>query len=76
MQVKSIVECSLGTFCNTFDLHYAIIGLEKTNYFLSFVEWPLKTGFMGIQFEKLKKKNFRPTHTVKTGSSKGNQNIF
>ena len=41
MQVESIAECS----CNTFDLHYAIIGLDKTNNFLSFVEWPLKTGF-------------------------------
>ena len=44
MQVESIAECSLGAFCNTFDLHYVIIGLDKTNNFLSFVEWPLKTG--------------------------------
>ena len=29
MTVESIAECSLGAFCNTFDLHYAIIGLEK-----------------------------------------------
>ena len=29
MKVKSIAECSLGAFCNTFDLHYAIIGLES-----------------------------------------------
>ena len=62
MQVKSIAECSLGAFCNTFDLHYTIIGLEKANNFLSFVEWPLKKFYciqlclMGIQFEKLKKK--------------------
>ena len=28
MQVKSIAECSLGAFCNTFDLHKTIIGLE------------------------------------------------
>ena len=28
MQVESIAEC-LGAFCNTFDLHLAIIGLEK-----------------------------------------------
>ena len=40
MQVESI-----GAFCNTFDLHYAIIGIGKTNNFLSFVEWPLKTDF-------------------------------
>ena len=45
MQVESIAECSLGAICNTFDLHYAIIGLDKTNNFLSFVECPLKTGF-------------------------------
>ena len=44
MQVESIAECSLGAFCNTFVLHYAIIGLEKNN-FLSFFEWPLKTDF-------------------------------
>ena len=29
MKVESIAECSLGAFCNTFDLHYAMIGLEK-----------------------------------------------
>ena len=29
MQVESIAECSLGAFYNTFDLHYAIISLEK-----------------------------------------------
>ena len=45
MQVESIAECSLGAFCNTFDLLYVIIGLNKTNNFMSFVEWPLKTGF-------------------------------
>ena len=28
MKVESIAECSLGAFCNTFDLHKAIIGLE------------------------------------------------
>ena len=41
MQVESIAEA----FCNTFDLHYAMIGLEKTNNFLSYFEWPLETGF-------------------------------
>ena len=45
MQAESIAEYSLGAFCNTFDLKYAIISLEKSNNFLSFVEWPLKTGF-------------------------------
>ena len=29
MKVGSIAECSLGAFCNTFDLHLAIIGLEN-----------------------------------------------
>ena len=29
MQVKSIAECSLGAFCNTFDLHEAINSLEN-----------------------------------------------
>ena len=26
MKVESIAECSLGAFCNTFDLHYVVIG--------------------------------------------------
>ena len=43
---KSIAECSPWAFCNTFDLHLAIIGLE-TNFGLLF-EWPLKTGFTVI----------------------------
>ena len=44
MKVESIAECSFGAFCNTFDLHLAIIGLE--NQFLGLlIEWPLKTGF-------------------------------
>ena len=29
MKVKSIAECSLGAFCNTFHLHQAIISLEN-----------------------------------------------
>ena len=66
-------------------LHYAIIGLEKNSFFCIFFEWPLKTGFtvyiiqlslMGIQFEKLKKKSDRPTHTGKTDWVRGNKNIF
>ena len=31
----------LGAFCNTFDRHYAIIGLK--NFFGLLFEWPLKT---------------------------------
>ena len=34
MKVESIAECSLGAFCNTFDLHLTIIGIE--NQFLVF----------------------------------------
>ena len=33
---QSIAECSLGAFCNTFDLHLGIFCLEKTNNFMSF----------------------------------------
>ena len=29
MKVESIAECSLGAFCNTYDLHIAIISLEN-----------------------------------------------
>ena len=43
MKVKSIAECSLGAFCNTFDLHLVIIGHEKQ--FGLLFEWPLKTDF-------------------------------
>ena len=35
MKVESIAERSFGAFCNTFDLHLAIIGLG--NHFLVFV---------------------------------------
>ena len=34
MKVKSIADAPLGAFCNTFDLHLVIIGLE--NQFLVF----------------------------------------
>ena len=33
----------LGAFCNTFDLHIAIICLE--NQFVVFLEWPFYNGF-------------------------------
>ena len=42
MKVESIA------FCNTFNLHKAIIGLE--NQCLVFFEWPLKTGFTVYKF--------------------------
>ena len=29
MKVESIAECSLGAFCNNFDVHYAVISLEN-----------------------------------------------
>ena len=32
MQVKSVAECSLGAFCNTFDLHSATIFLEDLRF--------------------------------------------
>ena len=87
MQVESIAECSLGAFCNTFDLHYAIIGLDKTNNFLSFVEWPLKrqvllyihviklNGYTILEFKKNTFPTDRPI-TVKQGRVRGNKNIF
>ena len=42
MKVKSIAECSLGAFCNTFDHNKAIIGLQKNkNQLLVFLfEYP------------------------------------
>ena len=43
MKDKCIAECSLGAFCNTFDLHLAIFGLEKQLGLL--FKGPLKTGF-------------------------------
>ena len=53
---------SLGAFCNTFDLHKVIIGLE--NQFLVFFERPLKTGFTVVTMEaqqaKIQSKNVGP----------------
>ena len=67
MQVKSIAECSLGAFCDSFDLHYAIIGLEKTKQSLSFsgllrqvLLYTIK--FNGYPIWEVKKK--RPTHNA------------
>ena len=34
MKVESIAECSLGAFCNTFDLHLAKLGLKKKIVFI------------------------------------------
>ena len=48
MKVKSIAECSLGAFCNTFGLHKAIISLE--NLFRSFLEWLFYTDFTGYMY--------------------------
>ena len=44
MKVESFAECSRGAFCDTFDLHQGIIGLEN-HFLVFFFEWPLKTGF-------------------------------
>ena len=81
MQVESIAESSLGAFCNTCDLHNTIMGLEKTNNFLSFLSgldrfYCIQLSLMGIQFEKLKKEFDRLSHTGKTGSGKGKQKYF
>ena len=53
MQVESIAEC-LGAFCNTFGLHYAIIGLDKKNDLL-LSGFTVQLSLMGVQ-----KNNFRP----------------
>ena len=47
MKVESIAECSLGAFCNTFDLQLVIIGLESQ--FGLLFEWLLKTGLTAFQ---------------------------
>ena len=36
MKVESIAVCSLGAFCNTFDLYEAIIGIENNQFLCSF----------------------------------------
>ena len=74
MKVESIAECSLGAFCNTFDLHYVVLviffGVVSYDRF-----YCIQLSLMGIQFEKLK--NFgRTIHTGKTGSGKGKQKYF
>ena len=83
MQVESIAECSMGAFCNTFDLHYAIIGLDKTNKFCLLLSGLLRQVLLyTIKFngypilEVKKKKSHRPTHTGKTGLGKGKQKYF
>ena len=79
MQAESIAECSLGAFCNTFDLHYAIISLDKTNNFFVFC-WDrfycIHLSLMGIQFQKLKKIQTDRPMPVKQGRVRGNKNIF
>ena len=41
MKVRSIAECSLGAFCNTFELHLVIIGLEN-QYLVFFLSGRLR----------------------------------
>ena len=65
--IKSIAECSLGAFCNTFDLHYA----------MSFLSGLLS--FTASNLRILVKKNKFPTDQpilVKQGRVRGNKNIF
>ena len=75
MQVVSIAECSLGAFYKTFDLHYAIIGLKKTNNFCLFLCGLLRQillntiKFNGYPILEVKKKKFATELTGKTGSS-------
>ena len=81
MQVESIAESPLGAFCNTCDLHNTIMGLEKTNNFLSFLSgldrfYCIQLSLMGIQFEKLKKNSTDWAIPVKQGQVRGNKNIF
>ena len=75
MLVESIAECS----CNTFDLHYAIIGHEKNKQFFAFFErfYLIQLGLMGVQFEKLKN-NFPTDQPIpaKQGQVRGDKNIF
>ena len=81
MKIKSIAECSLGAFCNTFDLHYAIIGLKKhTIFWTGFLRQVLlyTIKFRGYPIWEVKKNNF-PTDRpipVKQGRVRGNKNIF
>ena len=86
MQVESIAECSRGAFCNTFDLHYAIIGLEKTNNFFVFLLSGLLRQVLQltIKFQwvsNLRNKKMKKFHTdqpipVRQGLVRGNKNIF
>ena len=41
---KVLQNAPLGAFCNTYDLHLAMIGIE-TQIFDVIFEWSLKTGF-------------------------------
>ena len=45
MEVKSIAECSKRAFCNTFDLHEAIIGLEN-QFLVFFLSGRLRQGLL------------------------------
>ena len=76
MKVESIAECSLGAFCNTFDLHYVVIGhLFWSGLLRQVLLYTIK--FNGYPIWEVKKKNSdRTTHTGKTGSGKGKQKYF
>ena len=50
MQVESIAECSLGAFCNTFDLHEAMIGLEN-QCLVFFLSGRLRQVLLGVVVE-------------------------
>ena len=52
MKVEVLQNAPIGAFCNTFDLHLAIIRLPKTNFGLLF-EWPLKILFTVSEYSHL-----------------------
>ena len=76
MKVESIAECSLGAFCNTFDLHYVVIGhLFWSGLLRQVLLYTIK--FNGYPIWEVKK--IIPTERlipVKQGRVRGNKNIF
>ena len=76
MKVESIAECSLGAFCNTFDLHYVVIGhLFWSGLLRQVLLYTIK--FNGYPIWEVKK--IIPTERlipVNQGRVRGNKNIF
>ena len=75
MKVKSIADH--GAFCNTFDLHNAIIRLEKTTTFFSYLSGLLRQALLyTIKFNGYPIREVRKKISVKQGRVRGNKNIF